>query len=158
MIRVCCVCLGNICRSPTAEGVLAHLIDEAGLSDQIEVDGAGTSGWHVGESPDPRSAAAARRHGVHLRGQSRQFQPEDFGRFDYIVAMDRKNRRDLLAMAPDAQAAARVSLLRSHDPEADGEDVPDPYYGQGDGFERVYQICLAGCRGLLADIRARHGL
>ena len=156
MIRICCVCLGNICRSPTAEAVLAHLIDEAGLSGLIEVDGAGTSGWHVGESPDGRSRAAARRHGVALRGRSRQFKVEDFARFDYVLAMDRANRRDLLALAPDAAAAARVSLLRDHDPEADGPDVPDPYYGAGDGFERVYQICLAGARGLLAEIRDQH--
>ena len=158
MIRICCVCLGNICRSPTAEAVLAHLIDEAGLAEAIEVDGAGTSAWHMGEPPDGRSQAAARRHGMPLRGRSRQFVVGDFQRFDYIVAMDRANRRDLLALAPDAAAAAKVSLLRDHDPEAEGADVPDPYYGAGDGFERVFQICLAGGRGLLAEIRARHNL
>lgn len=158
MIRICCVCLGNICRSPTAEAVLVELIDEAGLDHAIEVDGAGTSAWHVGETPDGRSAAAARRHGVTLRGRARQFVVEDFERFDYIVAMDRANRRDLLALAPDAAAAAKVSLLRDHDPLADGPDVPDPYYGAGDGFERVFQICRAGGRGLLAAIRSRHAL
>ncbi len=157
-IRVCCVCLGNICRSPTAESVLAHLVTEAGLEEAIEVDSAGTSAWHVGERPDARSNAAARRHGIPLRGHSRQFRVEDFQRFDYVVAMDRANLRDLLNLAPDDSARARVSLLRSHDPEADGQDVPDPYYGAGDGFERVFQICLAGSRGLLAEIRQTHDL
>ena len=158
MIRICCVCLGNICRSPTAEAVLAHLIAEAGLAHAIEVDGAGTSAWHTGEAPDRRSNAAARRHGITLRGRSRQFVVDDFQRFDYVVAMDQANRRDLLALAPDPAAAAKVSLLREHDAMADGPDVPDPYYGAGDGFERVFQICLAGGRGLLAEIRIQHGL
>ncbi len=158
MIRIVCVCLGNICRSPTAEGILIHLIRQAGLQDAIEVDSAGTSAWHVGESADARSQAAARRHGIALVGHSRQFQRDDFDRFDYILAMDRANLRDMLRMAPDAAAEARVTLLRSHDPEADGQDVPDPYYGAGDGFERVYQICLAGARGLLAEIRRDHDL
>ncbi len=158
VIQVCCVCLGNICRSPTAESVLAHLIDEAGLTDAIEVDSAGTSAWHVGETPDARSNAAARRHSIPLRGHSRQFRVEDFARFDYVVAMDRANLRDLLNLAPDDDAKAKVSLLRSHDPTATSQDVPDPYYGAGDGFERVFQVCLAGARGLLSEIRQRHDL
>jgi len=136
--------------------VLAHLVAKAGLEETIEVDSAGTSAWHVGERPDARSNAAAKRHGIPLRGHSRQFRVEDFQQFDYVVAMDRANQRDLIRLAPDATAAGRISLLRSYDPSADGQDVPDPYYGAGDGFERVYQICLAGARGLLAEIRQSH--
>jgi protein-tyrosine phosphatase len=157
VVSVAFVCLGNICRSPTAEGVFRHLLAEADLAHAIAVDSAGTAAYHVGEPPDARSAAAARRRGIQLGGRARAFGPEDFARFDLVVAMDRQNRSDLLAMAPDAAARDKVVLLRDFqpEPERDTHDVPDPYYGGSDGFDRVLDICDASCRGLLSHLR-RH--
>ncbi len=153
MIRVCFVCLGNICRSPTAEGIFLHLVKEAGLSDQFEIDSAGTGGYHVGEEADPRSFATARGRGVHLPSRARKFVASDFARFDYVLAMDVENQRHLLALAPDDAARTRVHLLRSFDADSpEGAGVPDPYYGNGDGFERVFDICHAACRSFLAHV------
>jgi protein-tyrosine phosphatase len=147
MMRILFVCMGNICRSPTAEGVMRRLIDDAGLD--IEVDSAGTGGWHVGEPPDERATIAARRRGVTLSGAARQVRRDDFQRFDLLVAMDRGNLRELLALAPDEEAAAKVRLL-----VADA-DVPDPYYGGDRGFETVLDMVETACRELLDEIRAR---
>jgi protein-tyrosine phosphatase len=153
MTRVCFVCLGNICRSPTAEGIMLHLVREAGLSDQFLIESAGTGGYHVGEEPDPRSMKAARARGVHLPSRARKFEAADFARFDYVLAMDGDNQRFLRELAPNAAAREKVQLLRSFDAEsASGAGVPDPYYGAGDGFERVFDICTAACRGLLAHL------
>ena len=146
-MRILFVCMGNICRSPTAEGVMRRLIDEAGLD--IEVDSAGTGGWHAGEPPDERATLAARRRGVTLAGAARQVKPADFRRFDMLIALDRSNLRDLLALAPDEEAAAKVRLL-----VADA-DVPDPYYGGDRGFENVLDMVEAACRELLDELRAR---
>ena len=157
-VRVCFVCLGNICRSPTAEGVFRHLVREAGLDHRVEIDSAGTAAYHAGESPDPRSTAAAARRGVVLEGAARKFVAGDFRRFDYVVAMDRKNRDDLRRLAPDADARARITLLRDHDPASPPEsDVPDPYYGGARGFEEVLDLCERACRALLASLRERRG-
>jgi protein-tyrosine phosphatase len=152
-MRICFVCLGNICRSPTAEGVMAAVLADAGRSSGFELDSAGTSAYHVGERPDARSQAAAKRHGVALPGRARQLVRADFERFDLIVVMDRRNLRDARAIAGPT-AGAPIALLRAFDPLADDVDVPDPYYGAGDGFERVFQICRAGCAGLLRAIDA----
>jgi protein-tyrosine phosphatase len=157
-IRLCFVCLGNICRSPTAEGVMLHLVREAGLEDREEIDSAGTGAWHAGERADPRSRAEAQSRGVDLPSVARQFSARDFDTFDYVIAMDRKNRVDLARLAPSDAHERKLHLLRSFDPGADGPDVPDPYYGGDDGFARVYDICEAGCRGLLAHLRKEHGL
>jgi protein-tyrosine phosphatase len=146
-MRILFVCMGNICRSPTAEGVMRRLIDDAGLD--IAVDSAGTGGWHAGEPPDERATQAARRRGVTLSGAARQVRPADFRRFDMLIAMDRGNLRELLAMAPDEEAAAKVRLL-----VADA-DVPDPYYGGDRGFETVLDMVEAACRELLDELRAR---
>ena len=128
----------------------------AGLSDRVAVDSAGTGGWHVGEPPDPRTRAAAARRGIELDHLGQQFTRRDFARFDLVVAMDTANRRTLLAMAPDAEARAKVVLLRSYDPDAPPDaEVPDPYYGGADGFEHVLDICEAACAGLLVEVRAR---
>jgi protein-tyrosine phosphatase len=155
-VRVCFVCLGNICRSPTAEGVMRAALHRAGLTEGVTIDSAGTGGWHVGETPDPRTCEAAARRGIALEHRARQFRRDDFARFDLIVAMDQANRRALLAMAPDDEARAKVFLLRSFDPAAPaGAEVPDPYYGDGDGFERVLDICEAACAGLLGVVRSR---
>jgi protein-tyrosine phosphatase len=158
-LRVSFVCLGNICRSPTAEAVMRHLVKEAGLEGRIGIDSAGTGSWHVGEPRDTRSAAVGRQRGIPLSGTARQWKRPDFARFEYVLAMDRQNHRDLLRLAPDEAARAKVHLLRSFDPEAEaGAEVPDPYFGGPDGFERVFDICEAACRGLLAHIRRVHGL
>jgi protein-tyrosine phosphatase len=161
-VRLCFVCLGNICRSPTAEGIMAKLVAEAGLSHHIEVDSAGTGAWHVGQPADRRSAAEARRRGVGLTSVARQVHVGDFHHFDLLLAMDRRNLADLADLAPDAAARERIHLLRSFDPAlADlgagaDLDVPDPYYGEGDGFARVFDLVAAACRGLLDHVRAEH--
>jgi protein-tyrosine phosphatase len=147
--------MGNICRSPTAEGVMRALVRDAGLEDGIELDSAGTGGWHAGEPPDARAAEAARLRGVTLAGAARQVRTEDFEAFDLLVAMDRENLRGLLALAPDEAAAEKVRLLREFDPRAAGDlDVPDPYYGGERGFEDVLDQVQAACRGLLEELRS----
>ena len=157
-MRVLFVCLGNICRSPTAEAVMRALACEAGLADVLELDSAGTAAYHVGEPPDRRSAAAGARRGIVLDGHARQVRIEDFEDFDLLVAMDRSNRDDLLALAPDGDAAERVRLLREYDPAAVAArtlDVPDPYYGGPNGFDDVLDVVTAACRGLLDDLEVR---
>jgi protein-tyrosine phosphatase len=157
-LSICFVCLGNICRSPTAEGVFRRLVEEAGLAARIEIDSAGTDAYHRGESPDRRSAEAARRRGVRLAGSARRFRAEDFGRFDHVIAMDADNHADLLDLAPNAGARAKVALLRSFDANAPpGASVPDPYYGGPTGFDDVFDICEAACRGLLDVLSAELG-
>lgn len=159
MIRVCFVCLGNICRSPTAEGVMRHLVREAGLDHAIAIESAGTGAYHVGERPDPRSRQEAKRRGVPLESRAQQFVAADFERFDYVLAMDRQNQRDLEALSEDPAHHARLHLLRQFEPGGDrARDVPDPYYGEGDGFVRVFEICEAACRGLLDHLEQTHDL
>jgi protein-tyrosine phosphatase len=146
--------MGNICRSPTAEGVMRRMLRDAGLDD-VEVESAGTGGWHAGEPPDERATIAAARRGVTLDGAARQVTPADFRRFDLLVAMDRGNLRELLALAPDEEAAEKVRLLREFDPASSGDlDVPDPYYGGDRGFENVLDMVEAACRGLIDELRA----
>ncbi len=150
------VCLGNICRSPTAEGVMRRLVADAGLDDRIAIDSAGTGGWHVGAPPDERATETARRRGTTLEGAARRVAPEDFEAFDLILAMDRENLDDLRALAPDEEARAKVRLLREYDPASKGApdlDVPDPYYGGPTGFDVVLDQVEAACRGLLDDVR-----
>jgi protein-tyrosine phosphatase len=132
---------------------MRHLVRETGLEDRVEIDSAGTGGWHVGSPPDERATEAARRRGIVLEGSARRFSLADFDRFDLILAMDGENVRDLRALAPDGEAAAKVRLLREFDPAWRGGDVPDPYYGDGDGFEVVLDFVEAACRGLLDEIR-----
>ena len=152
-MRILFVCMGNICRSPTAEGVMRRLLEDEGLD--IEIDSAGTGGWHAGEPPDERATLAARRRGVTLEGAARQVRSEDFRRFDLLIALDRSNLRELLARAPDEEAAEKVRLLREFDPAAAGDlDVPDPYYGGDRGFETVLDLVEASCRGLIDELRA----
>ena len=158
-VRVCFVCLGNICRSPTAEGIMLKLVEDAGLSDAIAIDSAGTGSYHVGEPADPRSRAEALRRGIELPSRARRFVARDFDRFDYVVAMDRRNHQDLAALARGPEQTAKLHLLRAFDPASGRElDVPDPYHGGDNGFVRVFDICQAGCAALLAHIRQRHGL
>ena len=158
-VRLSFVCLGNICRSPTAEAVMRHLVQQEGLQAKILLDSAGLGDWHVGHARDSRSQAVGRRRGIPLAGVARQFQAGDFARFDHVLAMDRQNRAGLLQLAPHEQARAKVRLLRSFDPAAPPDaDVPDPYYGGPQGFDEVFDICQAACAGLLAHLRRTHAL
>jgi len=157
MVRVCFVCLGNICRSPTAAGVMLSIVREAGLDDRIEIDSAGTGAYHVGELPDRRSAAAASARGIQLVGRARQFVVEDFELFDYVLAADRRNLEALRALAQPRRIPG-LALLRSFDAASpDGAEVPDPYYGGPTGFDDVLDLCEAACRGLLEHIRRERG-
>lgn len=133
------------------------LVAEAGLSDRIALDSAGTGAWHVGNPPDPRSVAAAARRGIRVEGAARKVRLADFDEFDLIVALDGANARDMRGLAPDDRAAAKVRLLREFDPEDGDLDVPDPYYGEDDGFGRVLHLVDAACRGLLEELRGRVG-
>ncbi|MBJ7347435.1 MAG: low molecular weight phosphotyrosine protein phosphatase [Thermoleophilaceae bacterium] len=152
------VCLGNICRSPTAEAVMQNLVDQEGLTDSFRLDSAGTGGWHVGAAPDERSVEAAARRGIELRGSARQVRATDFDDFRFLLAMDRANWRDLRNLAPDEEAAEKVFLLREFDPVARGDfDVPDPYYGGPSGFDDVITMVEHACIGLLAHIQTELG-
>jgi protein-tyrosine phosphatase len=149
-MRILFVCMGNICRSPTAEGVMRHLVRQRGLEGEIEVQSAGTGGWHAGNPPDSRSADAARARGITLEGSARQVTPDDFEEFDLLVAMDRENLAGLRAIAPAGTEHKLRMLL------AGGRDVPDPYYGGARGFEEVLDLVEAGCAELLDELqRAR---
>ncbi len=153
-MRICFVCLGNIVRSPLAEHTFAYLAGQAGVAHKYEVDSAGTSAYHVGESPDPRMREVARGHGLIYDGRSRQFRRDDFSNFDLIIAMDTQNRRDLRSLAPSAEAGNKIRLMREFDLQSEPNDsVPDPYYGRGiEGFENVYQIVQRSCLGLLESL------
>ncbi len=143
------VCLGNICRSPLAEGIFASLAEARGLSDRFRVDSAGTGAYHTGEPPDSRSVRVAAARGIHLNSLARQVTRRDFDRFDVIVAMDRSNRRSLERTARRRGDRAEIVMMRDYDPRAHDPDVPDPYYGGPGGFEHVYRILERSCEGLL---------
>lgn len=170
-VAICFVCLGNICRSPTAWGVMRALVAREKLDAHFVIESAGTAGYHVGEGADQRTIAHAKKRGIDLRAhRARQFTKEDFARFDLVLAADRDNVAALLRMAPDEAARAKVRLLRSYDVrqesgaekgeeregrEREGSEVPDPYYGGGDGFEEVLDVCEAACAALLAELNER---
>lgn len=149
-IAVLFVCLGNICRSPQAEGIFRAQVAAAGLSGQFSMDSAGTSGYHCGELPDWRTRKASAARGVELDHRSRAFTTADFEQFDQIIVMDHSNLRDVLALARTPQDRAKVSLLRSHDRTATDSAVPDPYAGGEQGFDRVFDMCASACAGLLS--------
>lgn len=154
-VRVLMVCLGNICRSPTAHGVFRKLVADSDLAEVIEVDSAGTHAYHVGEPPDARAQETARRRGIDLSDQrARRVRPEDFEEFDYVLAMDRDNYVVLQDLCP-AGREERLSLFLDFAREAKESEVPDPYYGGDSGFERVFDLVEAASRGLLEDIRRR---
>jgi protein-tyrosine phosphatase len=157
-IRVIFVCLGNICRSPLAASVFRRQVARAGLSDVFLIDSAGISDYHVGEPPDPRMSKTAGRHGVTLTGRARQVRLVDVQDADYIIAMDRENRADLRELTA-GDSGGPTQLLGAYDPQAvDEPDVPDPYYGGPEGFERVYEMVERSCRALLQHIREERGL
>jgi protein-tyrosine phosphatase len=156
-MRVLFVCLGNICRSPTAEGVMRSLVREAGLQGSLELDSAGTGSWHVGSPPDARAVAAAHARGIALDGYARQVCQDDFDEFDLVLAMDRSNLRELRQLARSEEERAKIRLLREFDPASAGDEdpeVPDPYYGAPGGFDEVLDLLLAACMGLLERISA----
>jgi len=156
VVRICFVCLGNICRSPTAEGVMRQLVNQRGLASSLVIESAGTGGWHVGELPDERTRRAARARGYRLESHAQQFKASFFDRFDYVLAADADNLQQLRRMAPNQAAREKVSLLRDFDPASPkGSEVPDPYYGGADGFENVLDICEAACQGLLDHIASK---
>jgi protein-tyrosine phosphatase len=157
-VSVLFVCMGNICRSPTAQGVFERLVEEHKLSKAIEIDSAGTHAYHIGERPDERASAAALQRGIDLSSQqARRFSAEDFDRFDYVLAMDRDNY-DILAASCPGGLESRVRLFLEFAPELETREVPDPYYGGPTGFERVLDLIEEASEGLLADIRQQHGL
>ncbi|GGZ23852.1 low molecular weight protein-tyrosine-phosphatase [Streptomyces poonensis] len=151
--RVCFVCTGNICRSPMAESVFRARVEEAGLDGLVEIDSAGTDGWHEGEGADPRTVAVLEAHGYAGDHTARQFRPAWFARLDLVIALDAGHLRALRRLAPTAEDAGKVRLLRSYDPAAgDDLDVPDPYYGGTDGFEECLEMVEAASRGLLTAV------
>ncbi|MBF7731339.1 low molecular weight protein-tyrosine-phosphatase [Pseudomonas sp. N040] len=153
-MRVLFVCLGNICRSPTAEGVLRHKLRAAGLEQWVRVDSAGTGDWHVGKAPDQRTRLAAQRRGYALEDlRARQVEPADFQHFDLILAMDRDNLADLQRLRPAGAPAALDLFLRRYQLAVD--EVPDPYHGGAAGFEQVLDLIEQACDGLLQEIRGR---
>jgi protein-tyrosine phosphatase len=147
VVRVCFVCLGNICRSPMAEVVFRSLVHAAGLSDAVETASAGTGGWHAGDGADRRALSALRARGYDgAAHRARQLTREDFAAYDLVVALDRDNARSLRALAPSPEDVAKVRLLLAD------EDVPDPYYGGAEGFEHVLDLVEDACRALLAEV------
>lgn len=153
-LRVLFVCMGNICRSPTAQGMFEQLVAEAGLAQRIGIDSAGTHAYHVGEPPDKRAAQAASRRGVDLsRQKARRVDVSDFQYFDYVLAMDRSNLEDLLEICPD-EHKQNVRLFLDYG-DTGQQEVPDPYYGGTQGFERVLDMVEAASRGLLQELQKR---
>ena len=158
-VRVLFVCLGNICRSPLAEALFQARVSEAGLDTSIEVDSAGTGGWHAGAPPDARMTATAARHGADLsRLRARQLERSDLGTYDHVFVMDRQNLHDTLFLDPDGDHGTRVRLFREFDPEPGDYAVPDPYAGGPEGFEAVHEIVDRTTRAILARLRTAHGI
>jgi len=150
--KILFVCLGNICRSPSAEGVMNHLIQQQQLQAKIQCDSAGTSSYHIGSAPDSRMTQAARQQGIILSGQARQFGVEDFETFDLIVAMDRENYRNILRLDPTGVYTDRVRQMCEFTSRYGDQEVPDPYYGGADGFRHVVDLLLDACNGLLSHV------
>ena len=145
------VCLGNICRSPMAEGVLRHYAEKKGL--KITIDSAGTARYHVGQAPDRRAVATMKGHGMDISGlRGRQVSRSDFDRFDLLLAMDEDNAAELMILAPDETSRAKVRLIMAHVPDHDLRSVPDPYYGGPDDFEQVHAMLVEACQAIIDGI------
>ncbi|NGP75312.1 low molecular weight phosphotyrosine protein phosphatase [Balneolaceae bacterium YR4-1] len=147
--KLCFVCLGNICRSPTAEGVFQHLVNERNLQAFFEVDSAGTSAYHVGESANSKSQQTAQQHGITLHSKARQFESFDLDYFDLVLAMDQENLTNIKRMSNGDADDVKIGMLRDFDPQPGDGEVPDPYYGGIQGFENVFQIVKRSCVNLL---------
>ena len=158
MVKVLFVCMGNICRSPTAEGVFRHKVEQAGHSDRIEIDSAGTHAYHIGEQPDGRAQQAALGRGVDLSVQrARKVNSNDFDIYDYVIAMDDSNMNDLLSICP-AGLEEKVKLFLSYATNANTSEVPDPYYGSGNGFEIVLDLVEDAADGFIAHLQKHYSL
>jgi protein-tyrosine phosphatase len=157
-VKVLFVCMGNICRSPTAQGVFRKLVEEAGLTEVIEIDSAGTHAYHIGEPPDPRARETALRRGIDLADlRARRATPEDFEAYHYVLAMDQDNYHALSNLCPPGRGLERrLALLMDFAPQARMREVPDPYYGAAGGFEAVFDMVEEAAQGLLEEIRRRH--
>ncbi len=150
--KICFVCLGNICRSPTAEGVFQHLVNERNLQPYFEIDSAGTSAYHVGESANSKSQQTAKQHGITLHSKARQFESSDLDYFDMVLAMDQENLSNIKRMSNGEPDNVNIGMLRDFDPEPGDGEVPDPYYGGISGFENVFQIVKRSCENLLDQL------
>ena len=156
--RILFVCMGNICRSPTAEGVFRYHAEQAGQADRLHIDSAGTHAYHIGERPDERASAAALKRGIDLSKQkARRVSADDFQLFDYVIAMDSSNIEDLAASCPPGHES-KMRLFMEFAPDIEVNEVPDPYYGGATGFERVLDLIELAAAGLLAEIRQQHRL
>jgi protein-tyrosine phosphatase len=151
MKKILFVCLGNICRSPMAHGIFQRWVDDAGLSNQILVDSAGTASYHIGELPDKRARQTCEERGIKLTHRARAFTQNDFKTFDYILVMDKENLINIQKLEPPNHHAT-IKLMRAYDPQHPNTDVPDPYYGEVDGFVEVYNMLERSCGALLREV------
>lgn len=159
MVKVLFVCLGNICRSPLAEGVFRAMVEDAGLGEHFSIDSAGTGSWHIGDPPDSRMIETARKNQIDLTGlRGRQFSRKDYGEFDYILAMDQSNLATITQRAPSTETGSTVALFRTFDPIPGDYAVPDPYYGGPSGFDVVFEIVSRTSARLLHELIELHGL
>ena len=156
VVEISFVCLGNICRSPLAQGIFQDLVNREKLDQKIFVSSAGTGNWHIGSLPDERMCQTAKSKGIILSSRAQQFQSEDFNRFNLVLAMDHSNLSRLTEIAPSNLPPDKLMLFRSFDPECNGDqDVPDPYYGGAKGFEVVFQMVKRTCPEILAHIKSQ---
>jgi len=153
--KIVFVCLGNICRSPTAEGIFQHLVNERGLDPYFYVDSAGTSAYHIGEPANSKSQKLANEHGIELRSRARQFEKNDLEEFDLIVAMDRENLANIKSLDGSKDYEEKIVLLRDFDPNPGDGEVPDPYFGGMDGFQNVFDIVKRSCEALLDELEEK---
>jgi len=150
--KVCFVCLGNICRSPTAEGIFQHLVNERKLSSYFIVDSAGTSAYHIGEPANSKSQWTANRHGIKLYSKARRFEASDLDEFDLILAMDQENLKNMQRLSKNGRHLDKVKLMRDFDAQPENGEVPDPYYGGMDGFQNVFDVLKRSCENLLDEL------
>jgi protein-tyrosine phosphatase len=153
--KIVFVCLGNICRSPTAEGIFQHLVKERGLESYFYIDSAGTSAYHIGEPANSKSRQVAERHGVELRSRARRFEVGDLEEFDLILAMDRENYDNLKQLDSNGRYSDKILLMRDFDPQPGDGEVPDPYYGGMDGFQHVFEVLRRSSNELLNELEER---
>lgn len=150
--KICFVCLGNICRSPTAEGIFQLLVNERGLQPYFFIDSAGTSAYHIGEPANSKSRDVARKHGVKLRSRARRFTADDLEEFDLILAMDHENLHNIRQLDTRNQFGNKIKLMRNFDPDPGEGEVPDPYHGGMDGFQHVFDVVKRSCENLLDEL------
>ena len=153
--KILFVCLGNICRSPTAEGIFQHLVNERGLQPYFLIDSAGTSAWHIGEPANSKSRQTANKHGIELNSRARKFEPADLEEFDLILAMDHENLQNIKQLDKQNRFSDKIKLMRDYDPQPGDDEVPDPYYGGMDGFQHVFDVVRRSCEAMLDKLENR---